>query len=71
MRRRRKKSEECDSSGDLNVMMDLNKGRSLVWNKEVEGFPGIHVCRYLQASSLVDVKPNPISSRTKTKINIK
>ena len=38
---RRKKSarnEESDSSGNLNVMMDLNKERSLVWYKKVEGF---------------------------------
>ena len=34
------RSEESDSSGDLNVMMDLNKGRSLVWYK-VEKIPGI------------------------------
>ena len=41
VRRRRKKSarsEKSGSTGNLNVMMDLNKGRSLVWYWKVEGF---------------------------------
>ena len=57
MRRWRKKSamsEENDSSGNLNVMMDLNKGRSLVWYKKIGWIPGIYVCRHLQASRWVD-----------------
>ena len=44
------RSEESDSSGNLNVMMNLNKGRSLVWYKKVDVIPGIFVCRDLQAS---------------------
>ena len=39
-----------DSSVSLNVMMDLNRGRSLVWYKKMEGIPGIYFRRHLQAS---------------------
>ena len=41
--RRNKMSEESDSSGNLNVMIDLNKGRSLVWYKMVKGIPRIYI----------------------------
>ena len=63
------RSEKSDSSGNLNVMMDLNNGRSFVWFRKVEEIPGIYVRRHLQASRWV-TKTSPIFSRTRTEISI-
>ena len=64
MRRRKKsaRSEESDSSGNLNLMKDLNKGRSFFC--ETRRWKGFLDCvhRHLQASKWVAAKPSPIST---------
>ena len=48
--------------------LNLIEGIRLVRYREVSGIPGIYIHGSLQASRWVAVKPNPISSRTITKV---
>ena len=70
--RRRKKnarSEESVSSENLNVN---NKRRSLIMMyRKVDEITAIYILENFKASRWVAVKPSPIASRTRTKINIK
>ena len=67
-RRKSARSEESESSGNLNVN---NKRRSLVRYRKVYGIPRIFIRVNLKALRWVAVKPSPISLGTRTKINIK
>ena len=60
------RSEDSDNSRDLNVRLNMIKGRSLVKYREVNGFPGIYARESWQASKWVAVKPRPISLQTRT-----